>query len=238
MKDQIKRRNFLKGISSLSLLPLIGSRAYTGNISSIPVLSGQYNDHELRISRMEFIRLSSDSGKRSIYIKAETNGGIQGIYGPIDADAALLADKLLINKVLGRNALEHEAIWNQLFDSNRNSRDSHYLMGMSAIDNVLWDLKGRIFGQPVCKLLGGDRKQVRVCGSCLGFSQEHGEMQAKARELKAEGYTHQKWFMSHTNPQEGPAILKENVEKVKLLREALGDDADLMIDVLFKWDLP
>ena len=103
---------------------------------------------------------------------AETEGGNTGIYGPIDADSALLADKLLTKKVLGRNALEHEAIWNDLFNSNRHSRGGHYLMGMSTVDNLLWDLKGQIFRQPVYKILGGNRKQVQVYGSCLGFSQE------------------------------------------------------------------
>ena len=104
---------------------------------------------DLVISKLEFIRLTATSGKASIYVTAETEGGNTGIYGPIDADAALLADKLLVKKVLGRNALEHEAIWNDLFGSNRHSRGSHYLMGMSTIDNLLWDLKGQIFGQPV-----------------------------------------------------------------------------------------
>ena len=111
-------------------------------------------------------------------------------------------------------------------------------MGMSTLDNLLWDLKGQIFGQPVYKILGGNRKQVQVYGSCLGFSQEPEKMQAKARELKAEGYTHQKWFLNKTSPQDGPAVMAENVEKVRLLREALGDEIDLMIDVLFNWDLP
>ena len=198
----------------------------------------QSSMQDLVISKLEFIRLTATSGKASIYVTAETEGGNKGIYGPIDADAALLADKLLVKKVLGRNALEHEAIWNDLFGSNRHSRGSHYLMGMSTIDNLLWDLKGQIFGQPVYKILGGNRKQVRVYGSCLGFSQEPEKMQAKARELKAEGYTHQKWFLNKTSPQDGPAVMAENVEKVRLLREALGDEADLMIDVLFNWDLP
>ena len=198
----------------------------------------QSNMEDLVISKLEFIRLTAASGNTSIYLTAETKGGNNGIYGPIDADAALLADRLLVKKVLGRNALEHEAIWNDLFDSNRHSRGSHYLMGMSAIDNLLWDLKGQIFGQPVYKILGGNRNQVQVYGSCLGFSQEPEKMQAKARELKAEGYTHQKWFLNKTSPQDGPAVMAENVEKVRLLREALGDEADLMIDVLFNWDLP
>jgi len=198
----------------------------------------QSNMEDLVISKLEFIRLTAASGNTSIYLIAETKGGNKGIYGPIDADAALLADRLLVKKVLGRNALEHEAIWNDLFDSNRHSRGSHYLMGMSAIDNLLWDLKGQIFGQPVYKILGGNRNQVQVYGSCLGFSQEPEKMQAKARELKAEGYTHQKWFLNKTSPQDGPAVMAENVEKVRLLREALGDEADLMIDALFNWDLP
>lgn len=198
----------------------------------------QSNMQNLVISKLEFIRLTTTSGQASIYVTAETEGGNKGIYGPLDADAVLLADKLLVKKVLGRNALEHEAIWNDLFDSNRHSRGSHYLMGMSALDNLLWDLKGQIFGQPVYKILGGNRKQVQVYGSCLGFSQEPEKMQAKARELKAEGYTHQKWFLNKTSPQDGPAVMAENVEKVRLLREALGDEIDLMIDVLFNWDLP
>jgi len=63
-------------------------------------------------------------------------------------------------------------------------------------------------------------------------------MQAKAKELKAEGYTHQKWFLNKTSPQDGSAVMAENVEKVRLLREALGDEADLMINILFNWDLP
>jgi L-alanine-DL-glutamate epimerase-like enolase superfamily enzyme len=190
------------------------------------------------MNKIEFIRLTGKGGNKSIYVTAETAAGIKGIYGPIDADAALLADKLMVHKVVGRNALEHEAIWNDLFDGDRHSRGSHYLMGISTIDNLLWDLKGKIFQQPVYKILGGNRRQVQVYGSCLGFSQEPDEMQAKARELKAEGYTHQKWFLNSTSPQQGPAVLAENVEKVRLLREALGDDADLMIDVLFNWDLP
>ena len=125
----------------------------------------QSNMQNLVISKLEFIRLTTISGQASIYVTAETEGGNKGIYGPIDADAVLLADKLLVKKVLGRNALEHEAIWNDLFDSNRHSRGSHYLMGMSALDNLLWDLKGQIFGQPVYKILGGNRKQVQVYGS-------------------------------------------------------------------------
>lgn len=192
----------------------------------------------MQIEALDLVRVTGTSGFTPIYITVRTDSGHEGLYGPIDADAALIADRLLKKHVLGRDPLAHETIWNVLFEADRHSRGSHYLMGMSAIDNVLWDLKGRIFELPVYRLLGGDRNVVDVYGSCLGFSLEPDAMQQKARALKAAGYTRQKWFLSSTSPQQGPAVLAENVERVRLLREALGDDADLMIDVLFKWDLP
>ena len=225
-------------MTAVGLMPVFGAKALAGDPINRDTSVYRSDTEELSIEKLEFIRLRNDSGKESIYYTGATSNGIEGIYGPIDADAALLADKLLKKKVLGRNALEHEAIWNHMFDTNRHSRGSHYLMGMSAIDNLLWDLKGRIFGQPVYRILGGDRSEVPVYGSALGFSHEPLEMQAKARELKAQGYTRQKWFLNHTSPQEGPGRMADNVEKVRLLREALGEDADLMIDTLFNWDLP
>ncbi len=238
MKDKVKRRNFFKKASAFGLLPIFGSGIAVSAKPSMGQLQSVQSESDLKITKIEFIRLIGSSGNRSIYVTAETEGGTKGMYGPIDDDAMILADKLMVKKVIGRNALEHEAIWNDLFDGDRHSRGSHYLMGMSTIDNLLWDLKGQIFGQPVYKILGGSRKQVQVYGSCLGFSQEPDKMQAKARELKAEGYTHQKWFLNQTSPEDGPAVMAENVEKVRLLREALGDDADLMIDALFNWNLP
>ena len=238
MKNPSKRRNFIKQVTAAGLLPLFGTQALAGAGSSSLPVANQSNPNDLIISKLEFIRLKAQSGKQSIYVTATLKNGIEGLYGPIDWDSALLADKMLKDKVIGRNALEHEAIWNRLFESNRHSRGRHFIMGISTIDNLLWALKGTIFNQPVYKILGGDRHQVQVYGSCLGFSQEPDEMQAKARELKAQGYTHQKWFLNHTSPQDGPGVLADNVEKVRLLREALGEDADLMIDVLFNWDLP
>ena len=58
----------------------------------------QSNMQNLVISKLEFIRLTTTSGQASIYVTAETEGGNKGIYGPIDADAVLLADKLLVKK--------------------------------------------------------------------------------------------------------------------------------------------
>ncbi len=192
---------------------------------------------QYEITKLEFIRLTAESGRKSIYLTAETAGGHKGLYGPIDWEGALIADKMMKSRVIGKSALAHEAIWNDLFRANRHYRGSHYLIGMSAIDNVLWDLKGRIFNKPVYQLLGGDRKEVQAYGSCLGFSLDPEPMQAKVRELKQQGFVHQKWFLRDIGPESGPAGMARNVERIRLLREAMGPDGDLMIDVFSTWNL-
>lgn len=238
MKNNYKRRSFLKYISAAGLIPFAASKAFANetdaNLGSQPLPKNE----DLTITVLDFIRLKSESGYQSIYLTVKTAGGNEGLYGPVDSDAALIADKLLKGKVLGKNGLAHEAIWNEMYQTSRHSRGSYYMMGISAIDNVLWDLKGRIFNTPVYQLLGGDRQQVQVYGSCLGFSHEPDKLQAKAKELKEKGYLHQKWFLRDTPPGDGPAGRSENIETVRLLREALGDDADIMIDVFSTWNLP
>jgi L-alanine-DL-glutamate epimerase-like enolase superfamily enzyme len=110
-------------------------------------------------------------------------------------------------------------------------------MGLSALDNVLWDLRGRIAGLPVYRLLGGSRDKVRVYASCLNFSQEKKPMQEMAQRLKKEGFVHQKWFVRYRGPEHGPEGVHKDAEVVRLLREAVGDDVDLMFDAFWKWDL-
>lgn len=233
----MKRREFVQSLSSFGVVNLLGSLAMADDDA---IGQTQIADREsaLKVSKLEFLRLTSKTGHKAIYLEAATEGRVKGRYGPIDGEAVLMADRFMKREVVGRSVLETEAIWDRLYRKSRHSRGSHYLMGMSAIDNVLWDLKGRLFGQPVYRLLGGHRKQVPAYGSCLGFSLEPAEMQAKARELKGQGFVHQKWFLRDTSPSDGPAGLDQCVQKVRLLREALGEDADLMIDAFWQWDLP
>ncbi|MDE3196460.1 MAG: mandelate racemase, partial [Acidobacteriota bacterium] len=57
-----------------------------------------------------------------------------------------------------------------------------------------------------------------------------------ARSVKAQGFRYQKWFLAY-GPGDGYAGLKKNVETVRLVREAVGDDTELMFDVYSGWDL-
>ncbi len=111
------------------------------------------------------------------------------------------------------------------------------MMAISAVDNALWDLRGRYFNAPVYRLLGGpSRDAVEAYGSCLGYSVEPEAVRRKCAELYRGGFRCQKWFMAY-GPGDGAAGLAKSVELVRVLRETLGDDAEIMFDAFMGWQL-
>ena len=175
--------------------------------------------------------------RTALYLKIKTDQGLEGFYGPIDAEAARVVHAQLKEFLNGKDALAVETLWDQMHRRNRHSRAGHYMMGISAVDNALWDLRGRYFQAPVYRLLGGPtRQQAEVYGSALGYSVEAGKAGPRGASLKAEGFRHQKWFLAY-GPGDGPEGLVKNVALVRELREAVGDDVDLMFDAFMGWDL-
>jgi len=175
--------------------------------------------------------------KSANYLVVKTDQGLEGLYGPVDNEAAVVVDRQLKGFLKGRDALAVETLWDQMHRLNRHSRSSHYMMAISAVDNALWDLRGRFFEAPVYRLLGGPtREQATVYGSTLGDSVEPGKAGPRAAQLKAAGFRHQKWFLAY-GPGDGAAGLRKNIGLVAELREAVGDDVDLMFDAFMGWDL-
>ena len=171
------------------------------------------------------------------YLTIKTSGGLEGLYGPVDSEACVVVMRQLRPFLLGRDALAVETLWDQMFRSNRHSRSSHFMMGISAVDNALWDLRGRYFETPVYRLLGGPtRAEATVYGSCLGYSVEPEAAGKKAAELKSKGFRHQKWFLAY-GPGDGAAGLEKNIALVKSLRESVGPEVDIMFDAFMGWDL-
>jgi L-alanine-DL-glutamate epimerase-like enolase superfamily enzyme len=178
----------------------------------------------------------SKTAASAIYLRIRTDEG-EGFYGPIDKEVAIVIDEQLRSFLMGKDALAQEKLWDQLYRSNRHSRRGYFLMAISAIDNTLWDLRGRYFKTPVYRLLGGPtRASVEAYGSCLGYSLEPEKAQKRAASLKEQGFRYQKWFLAY-GPGDGYEGLRKNVEIVRLLREAVGEETELMFDVYSGWDL-
>jgi len=172
----------------------------------------------------------------AIYLRIRTADGLEGLYGPIEREPAMVIYEDLRPFLIGKDALATELLWDEMYRSNRHSRAGFFLMAISAVDNTLWDLKGRYYGVPVYRLLGGPtRESVEVYASCLGFSLEPEAVRKRCLAIKQEGYRYQKWFIGY-GPGSGAAGMEKNVALVRLLRETLGDDTELMFDAFSGWD--
>jgi L-alanine-DL-glutamate epimerase-like enolase superfamily enzyme len=237
MVDHMKRRSFLASLAALGVAPSLSVHAEAGSAANPVGSVGPSRQADLKITKVEVLQVTGTNKRKVLYLKVHTNEGMAGLYGPIDNEAAMFVDRFLKRRLIGWDPLAYETYWDNMFRASRHSRGSHYIMGLSAVDNALWDLRGRLFGLPVYRLLGGSRKKVRAYASCLGFSQEPSALQAKARELKQQGYRHQKWFVRDRGPNHGPKGVEEDARVVRLLREAVGDDVDLMFDAFWRWDL-
>jgi L-alanine-DL-glutamate epimerase-like enolase superfamily enzyme len=132
---------------------------------------------------------------------------------------------------MGRDAFAHEFLWDIMHRTLVHGRQGIAMMAVSAVDCALWDLKGRALNQPVYRLLGGPtRTEVPAYASMLGFDvNDMGLVRERAQQYQELGYTAQKWFFRH-GPMSGAQGLRQNVEMVRTLREALGEDNDIMLD--------
>jgi len=266
MSARMRRRDFLFHAGSvLAFLPALTRNAFAANaaddallISDVEILrltgsqdlvrglNRQFQVQPLHVYEERRPKPFSDppAGAKpehvpvvQYYVRIRARGGAEGIYGLLEKEVLPVLLQNLRPLIIGQHELAVERIWDQMYRSNRHSRAGHYMMAISAIDNALWDLRGRVFGAPVFRLLGGPTQMpVPVYGSCLGFSIDPPLAAKRAVELKKAGFIRQKWFMGY-GPGDGARGMDLNVQLVKSLREALGDDVQIMFDAYQGWDL-
>lgn len=171
------------------------------------------------------------------FLVIETDEGVQGIHGPVEYRAQLLgAAEALSVHIIGRDPMENRLIWDIMSRFDRHARSGIMLMAISIIDIALWDLKGKILGEPVYRLLGGGRKHVKPYASMLAFPLELNAVREAAVMAREKGFTAQKWFFRH-GPADGAIGIRKNLELAFALRETLGDDYELMFDCWMGWSV-
>jgi len=178
------------------------------------------------------------SGRLSAtYVQIDTDDGPSGLFGPLFEETATLIARKLAPYLLGQDPLAGERLWDVLYRQDRHSRKGYEMMAISAVDNALWDLRGKHFGLPVYRLLGGPtRERVPCYASMLGHSLEPERVRERARRMVAEGFGAQKWFFRY-GPNDGLTGMEQNVALVRTVREAVGPTIELMFDCWMGWDV-
>ena len=173
-----------------------------------------------------------------LYVEIQTDATVSGLFGPIEEDQAFVIQKFLRPFLIDRDPLATELLSDQMMRLHRHGRSGLFMTGISAIDCALWDLKGKAWGQPVYRLLGGPtRPQVPAYASMLGYSVGIRKKQSKRRKMiQSQGYPAQKWFFRY-GPGDGEVGMTKNIALVSALREALGPHYPLMMDAFNGWDL-
>jgi L-alanine-DL-glutamate epimerase-like enolase superfamily enzyme len=104
------------------------------------------------------------------------------------------------------------------------------LIALSALDSACWDLAARGAEQPLFRYLGGDRTRVPTYASSgLWIDYSIDEMLREAEAFRAQGHRAMKMRVGRSDPE-------QDVERVRIVRDALGGDAALLADVNQGWD--
>ena len=171
----------------------------------------------------------------ALYVEVQTDDGFSGLYGPIEEVQAYLILRQLRPLLVGQDALATEKLYDQMLRMDRHGRSGLFMTAVSVVDCALWDLKGKAWGQPVYRLLGGPvRTAVPVYASMLGFSVTPEDAASAAAEYKAKGYGAQKWFFRY-GPADGDAGMAKNLAMAFAVREVVGEDFTLMFDAFMGW---
>ncbi|MCY3801010.1 MAG: mandelate racemase/muconate lactonizing protein [Chloroflexi bacterium] len=173
----------------------------------------------------------------AVFVNIETDEGLTGMFGPLAIEDAFFIDRMITPLILGEDPTATERIWDKMYRFFRHARKGNPMFAISCIDCALWDLRGKWLGQPVFRLLGGPvRDSVPAYASALGYSIEPDKAAARVKEFVAQGYTATKWFFRNA-PDDGEAGARKNVELVRTVREAAGDDVDIMFDAWSSWNV-
>lgn len=182
-----------------------------------------------------FVSINPRDRINPIIVQLFTDDGAEGIglvFTWNDRQIASLIATIedLKEVVMGQNVLRHEEAWQKLWRATRFMGHTGYVISaFSAIDMALWDLKAKALGVPVAHLLGGYRDEVPVYASHKLFRQwSLKELQEDAQDLVQKGFTALKMNL-------GDKDLTEEIERVRTVRETVGDKVDILIDVNWAW---
>mgnify|MGYP003366534667 CR=1 FL=1 len=189
-------------------------------------------------------------GHNLIVVEVETDVGICGIgevamsYGVGAKSVIPVLEALAKSYLIDRSPFDSEHIYQQCFDKTYWARGRSLAIygAMSAIDIALWDIKGKYLNQPIYQLLGGKcRDSIPLYANHWYFDAWRPEEFAeKALRVVNDGYKGLKFDpfkMSPTGEKSTPSrpISKAwgnmAIERVKAVREAVGEDVDIMLDL-------
>ena len=193
-------------------------------VLSIPLtrLIGGRGQHSIEKINPVIVQLTADNGLEAFGLAmTENDRQVKSLKASIED---------LKEIVIGQDVFRWAEAWQKLYNGTIHMGHSgHGIYALSAIDTALWVLRAKALGIPLSHLLGGHKERVPVYASHLLFRNwSLDELQKDAALLVEQGFRAIKMNM-------GDKPFEVELERLKAVREAVGKDIDIMIDVNWAW---
>ncbi len=194
-----------------------------------------------QILRIPSIEAKTASSQDAVLVRIRTDSGLEGIG---EADSSPEVVKAIVDApfshniacglrklLVGENALENERLWQKMLRRTMYfGRSSVTITAMSAVDVALWDLKGKLTGQPIHRLLGGKHHDRILAYASILFGRDGRQTHDIARRWIDAGYQAVKFGWEPMGQSEAV-----DFDLVKGARSGLGDGM-LLVDAGCVWD--
>jgi len=179
-------------------------------------------------------------------VDVETDNGLVGHGFTSITDEGVIAhiiEHVAAPAIVGDDPQAHERIWDKLYWAMLPRGQTGYgAHALAAIDVALWDLKGKVLGQPVWRLLGGARERVPVYVTFGFHFFDRNELAEAAKFWVANGFKRLKMTVAHEGLARRDAkplmeLIREDAARVRAVRSAVGPDVELFIDANCSLDL-
>ncbi len=147
------------------------------------------------------------------------------------AAVAALVNRDLAPALVGQDAERIEHLWQRMWWTlHYGGRGGFAALAISAVDIALWDLKARRLGTPLWRLLGGHDPRVPCYAGGIDLELSIDALLRQTDDNLAHGFRAIKMKV-------GRARLREDVDRVRAMRERLGPDFPLMVDANMRWSV-
>jgi L-alanine-DL-glutamate epimerase-like enolase superfamily enzyme len=163
-----------------------------------------------------------------VLVEATSDSGLHGLGYTYGASAcATLINDMLVDVVLDRPVEDVRGAWEAMIRSVRNvGRPGIASHAISAVDTALWDLWACAQEKPLYEVLGAKREMVPIYGSGGFTSYSFDELDAQLSDWVRQGIPRVKIKIG----KDGGTRLEEDIERVRIARQAIGLNAALFID--------
>ncbi|HYM13817.1 MAG TPA: galactonate dehydratase [Bryobacterales bacterium] len=243
----MNRRQFLAGFSAAAAGGGMGMRGAPAGRRGVeadcgcapmlaPAPAGNWPAPRIKVTNLKAIgvTLTGESDRPYVFVKIETDQGVVG-WGEATlegkASAAMAAVNDFRDFIVGQDPMKVEHHWQSMYVHTFYRAGPVLGSAIAGIDQALWDIRGKVLGMPVYKLLGGpvDARGVRgYYHANPRTKEEFAQLRATAKQtgvtcLKSGIPGYYEWIETNRT-------IRRAVESLERLREGLGEEIDIAID--------